>query len=294
MTPQNPQMEDGFVALANALYERLYQCCLPAKEMQAVLYVVRVTYGFRMKSGPVYTSEMAEDIDVDQRYGRRLLEALCDRKILIKTSPAKGRAPACYTLNKNWAQWKHDRKNDFPTLKDGRRRVVEYPASQSKVKQITRQSEANYPPKCNEITRLSDTKLPGIVSKDPEQTESRDTPIHNTEYKIHNPPTPKGERGGSESVKDLKDKIREAMTKRGWPPTRKELSKAVDLVMTPTPTAWDKVAWRKHVFRSLLDQCDQVQSEQLAGETVYAPIALAADRVRNKLKIDAMLPPRAS
>lgn len=289
------QLEKGFVGLANALYERLYQSLLPGKETLAVLYVVRATYGFRNKTGPIYTVEMAEELEVDQRYARRLLETLCDRNILVKTAEAKGRNPACYTLNKNWKDWKHDRKSDFPALKDKRSRVVDSPPRKNQAEKNTRLSDENYPPKCSEITRLAAPVLPGIVSKDAEGQRVSDTPKQETRNMKHIPPTPKGAGGevGDVSVV-LKDRIRDALVKKGWMPSRKEVTRVFDLVNSPAPTGWKRDDWCKHVFRLLVKTCDDVLEEKRNGANIFAPISFASERLRNQMQIDAMLPPKAS
>ena len=289
------KLEKGFVGLANALYERLYQSLLPGKETLAVLYVVRETYGFRNKTGPIYTAEMADELEVDQRYARRLLETLCERKILVKTAEAKGRNPACYTLNKNWKDWKHDRKSDFPDLKDKRSRVVDSPPRENRPEKNTRLSDENYPPKCNENTRLQAPVLPGIVSKDTIGQRRTDTPKHETGNMKHSPPTPKGEGGEFGDVsKVLKERIRDALVKKGWMPSRKEVTRVYDLVNSPAPTGWTREDWCKHVFRLLVKACDEVLEEKRNGANIFAPIAFASERLRNQMQTDAMLPPKAS
>lgn len=289
-----PDLKNGhFIQLSHEILERLIQCKLNSGELRTALYVLRLTYGFKRKEAQISSAELCDQLEVDSSNVRKILSSLCERGIIVKIASHKGVIPPTYGFNKDWEKWTTGRKTPWPNLLASR--VSRYPTKES-------YSGVQLPDKQAQDTRLTGTsyptnrhQLPDYVSKDSEQNDAAPCGIKNKEQRINNPLTPDEKAGGGEEVSStLRDRVRDAMTKNGWTPSRRELNKATDMIQAPTPSGWDKSAWRKHLFRLLMSLVDEVKAEMIAGQPVYSPIALACERLRVKLQIDAMLPPKAS
>jgi len=290
----SPQIDNGkFTRISNEILERLCQCNLTGKEARICFYVLRVTYGYQRKEAEISSADLADQLDSDASDVRKILGCLCDRGILKKTASHRGVKPPVYGVNKDWETWDFGRKKPLPTLIASRGLYAPTSVPLSGVKHPDKQG-LNPPTNGVCIPRLTGSKPPDYAAEVANDCESVDTRRKKKEERRNNPLTPKGNGGGQNSSLELRERVREAMTKNGWSPSRRELTRAVDLVETPTPTGWDKSAWRKHVFRRLMELCQQVKEELLAGKDIYAPIAAACERLRNRIPIDAMLPPKAS
>lgn len=290
-----PDLENGhFLQLSHEILERLIHCNLSGRELRVVLYVIRMTYGFKRKAAEISSSEMADFLGIDAGDGRRLLALLCERRILVKHSSHRGVKPASYGLEKDWEKWDFGDRKTLPEFIASRGAYTTTSNPQGGSKHHDKRGE-NTTTSAVKTPRLTGSKHHDYVSKDAVHIEPATRGIKNKEERIKYPPTPQGGTGGVDDiVKTLRERVKSAMLANGWQPSPKELTKAVDLVEKPTPCGWDKSAWRKHVFRALIDLCNDVKAEMLAGEPIRAPIAVACERLRNRIQIDAMLPPKAS
>lgn len=288
-----PDLDNGhFIQLSHEILERLMQCNLSAKEFRVVLYVLRMTYGFKRKEAPISSYELSEHLESDPSDVRKVVGSLCQRLIIRRVADRKGTRPPVYSFCKDWETWGHGRKTGFPDLVACRGKIT---PTNSRVQGENHPYKRgqNPPTKGVEIPLQAGSKSPYNAAEVSEQTDTSPTLIKNKEQTNKNPPTPQGGTGGVEDVlSDLRARVKRAMRANGWEPSRKELNKSVELVESVVPIGWDKSAWRKHVFRALMTTCNEVKAEMLAGTKIYAPIALACERLRNQIAIDAMLPPR--
>lgn len=285
----NPNLENGhYLQLSHEILERLIHCSVSGRELKAVLYVIRMTYGFKRKEAEISSLELSEALGIDQRDSRKVMVSLCEKRIIVKTSSHKGVRPPQYSLEKDWEKWDFGGRKTLPELVASRGKYTPTRQTEEGVKHPDKGGQ-NTPTNGGKIPRLMGVKHPDYVSKDTEQIEPATRGIKKKEERKKNPPTPRGGEGGVE-VSDFRLRIREAMVRNGWTPSRKELTKATDLVASPTPAGWDKTAWRRHVFGRLIELCNAIKAEHLAGKPVWAPIAVACERLRNQVMIDQMLP----
>lgn len=287
-----PDLDNGhYLQLSHEILERLIHCNLSSREVRAVLYVIRMTYGFKRKEAEISSSDLADFIRIDAGDARRTLASLCERRILIRYSGHKGVKPASYGLEKDWERWDFRDPRELPELIASRGVYTTTKKAQGGSNHHDKQGE-NTTTNMVKTPRLTGSKHHDYVSKDTEQIEPATRGRKKKEERRNNTPlTPVAGGEGGVEVFELRIRIREAMVRNGWTPSRKELSRATDLVASPTPIGWDKTAWRKHVFRSLIELCEAIKAEAQSGKTVYAPIALACERLRNQVQMDQMLPP---
>lgn len=286
-----PDLDNGhYLQLSHEILERLIHCNLPSREVRAVLYVIRMTYGFKRKEAEISSMDLSEALGIDQRDSRKVMVSLCDKRIIVKTSSHKGVRPPQYSLEKDWELWDFGGRKTLPELIASRGKYTPTRQTQEGSKHPDKGGK-NTPTNVPKTPRLMCQKHPDYVSKDTEQIEPATRGRKKKEERRNNTPlTPVAGGEGGVEVFELRTRIREAMVRNGWTPSRKELSRATDLVASPTPIGWDKTAWRKHVFRALIELCEAIKAEAQAGQTVYAPIALACERLRNQVQMDQMLP----
>ena len=61
-----PQLEDGYVRIANELLEAIIRAPLSKRELMIVLAVVRKTYGYGKKTDDISLSQLAQMTGVDE------------------------------------------------------------------------------------------------------------------------------------------------------------------------------------------------------------------------------------
>jgi len=195
----SPQLEKGFVRIANELFERLYQSCLPGREHRAMEFILRVTFGYGRKTAEISSSELGVEIDCDPSDARKLLANLIRRNMLIRVSESSSRKAAEYQINKNWERWKHERKTPWPPLREKVSRGP-YPPAKNPSRGV------DPPPSGAPIPRRTGRLSPGERGVDPpansqnlpESIATLDT-LKQEDMKTRNttPLPPQGERGVS-------------------------------------------------------------------------------------------------
>ena len=97
-----PQLENGYVKIANEIIDALIRHRIPGEQMQCVLFIVRKTYGFNKKWDSIANSQFVKATGMKKGNVSRAIKTLIDKKIVIKndnyTIPR-------YQFNKNYKQW---------------------------------------------------------------------------------------------------------------------------------------------------------------------------------------------
>lgn len=107
----DPQVEDGHVRIANSLYEALVRAPIPGRHFRVWSAVLRETWGWRRKVGPVSTRSLAARTGIDQRSIRRVLDDLVGWRMLTRTSAGVGR-PTVWSIQKDFEQWSPERRGE--------------------------------------------------------------------------------------------------------------------------------------------------------------------------------------
>lgn len=289
-----PDLNNGhFLQLSHEILERLIHCNLSGREFRIVLYVVRMTYGFKRKSAEISSSEMADFVGIDAGDSRRLLSLLCDRRILVKYSSHRGVKPASYGLEKDWEKWDFGDRKALPELIASRGIYTTTSKTQRGSKHHDKQGE-NTTTSAVKTPRLTGSKHHDYAAEVTIQDEPNARIIKNKEQRIKYPPTPEpvsaSAEGGVSFEKSLREKLRTMIAAWGWQVSKKDLDRAEDLVRGPTPAGWDKVTWRRHSLVRLYEQVQEIEAELTAGAKIYSPVTVGAHRAKTRLAIDAKLP----
>lgn len=289
----SPQLEKGYVRIANELFERLYQSCIPGREHRAMEFILRVTYGYARTMAEVSSSELGEEIDCHCADARKLLSNLVSRNMLIRVAEARGRKAAVYKINKNWERWKHERRTPWPPLREKTSRGADTSAknpsggadTSANTPKTPRQTWAKHLGKYPQNTSATIHNLPESIA-------TPDTLKQKTENSKTDPPYPRGEIGGGlVPLRKKEIKQSEFLTEiTGIPPTRKNLKQVTEVCRSTPPPGWHPTTWRKHSARTLQDILRQVASEHQAGAQFGSVYGVACSRASQRLASDARTP----
>lgn len=99
----NPQIEDGYVKIANELFDALIRLKLPDSQHRILLYIIRRTYGFNQKSAEISLSEISKATDILPRHVSRELKILIEKNI-ISAEKNKGKK-SLLCVQKDYSKW---------------------------------------------------------------------------------------------------------------------------------------------------------------------------------------------
>lgn len=128
-----PQLENGYVRIANELLDALCKQKLSGAEFNVLLFIIRQTYGYNKKEQKMTIKYIAIGTNTLERTVKRALEKLIKNNIIFSKS-AYSTAPKFYSLNKHYKLWLSD-KND--------------------TKLVTKLSR----PKCHQVSDKNDTNV---------------------------------------------------------------------------------------------------------------------------------------
>lgn len=116
----SPQIENGYLKLANEIVDALYKINLSAYESRILWFIFRKTYGWNKKSDCISYSQF-EETGINRRHIGRALKQLKERKIVnVSGSGYK----LHYTLQKDYTKWGANIKGRAHSKVAGGRRKV--------------------------------------------------------------------------------------------------------------------------------------------------------------------------
>jgi phage replication O-like protein O len=80
----NPQLENGYVRIANELMEEMGRYRFSGAEFNILWVVLRLTYGYQQKEREISFSGLAKLTELDLRHVKRVVKRLVQDKVLIK------------------------------------------------------------------------------------------------------------------------------------------------------------------------------------------------------------------
>lgn len=98
----SPQLENGFLRLANEIVDALAAYRIPGEQMQCLLFILRKTYGFGKKEDAISYSQFCDATGLKKPSVCRALNNLFKKKIINKK--VNGNI-ATYSFNKTYSQW---------------------------------------------------------------------------------------------------------------------------------------------------------------------------------------------
>jgi phage replication O-like protein O len=97
-----PQLEDGFVRIANELLEAILAGSFTQRELLVLLAIVRKTYGYSKKEDDLSASQIGDLCGVARPHVTSTLNALAQRNVITKRP---GRFGSMIGIQKNHAKW---------------------------------------------------------------------------------------------------------------------------------------------------------------------------------------------
>jgi len=107
-----PELDDGYVRIANELLQALIDYDLTAAQMKIIAVIIRETYGYNRKSKNLSVSYLAKAIRRDERNTRRTLNDLIAKKVVSVFDAGTPRLPREIGVNKYYLDWIRPGKND--------------------------------------------------------------------------------------------------------------------------------------------------------------------------------------
>lgn len=105
----NPQTEDGYVAIANEVWDAWMRTRLPGEAELVLKCIIRKTWGFRKKSDWISVSQFSEATGLNRSAIYRSIETLKKLNIICTEKGANctkyGTLPVSYSLNKDYDKW---------------------------------------------------------------------------------------------------------------------------------------------------------------------------------------------
>jgi phage replication O-like protein O len=99
----SPQLENGYLMLANEIFDALARTRIPGEQRQCLDFIIRKTYGFKKKEDAISNSQFCEATGLKKGNVSRAIKVLVEKKIVIKND---NRKIPTYQFNKTYSQWK--------------------------------------------------------------------------------------------------------------------------------------------------------------------------------------------
>ena len=106
-----PELHDGYLRIANELWQALIDYDLTAAQMKLIAVIIRETYGYNRKSKDLSLSYLAKAIHRDERNTRRALNALMKKKVVKEYGEPTPRKSREIGVNKYYQEWIRGGKN---------------------------------------------------------------------------------------------------------------------------------------------------------------------------------------
>lgn len=100
----NPQKEDGYVGIANELYEAIYMHYdFTKRQLKVISTIIRFTYGWNRKECTLSLREIERETGINFQHIYPTINELAKQGVIIISAEANGARK--YKLNKNYEEW---------------------------------------------------------------------------------------------------------------------------------------------------------------------------------------------
>lgn len=99
----NPQLEDGYVRIANEFFDALCRVRFPGETTLVLNFIIRKTYGFGKKSDAIPLSQFAEGTKLSKPHICHAIKLLCEMNVIVAE---KGNGITNYMINKDFDTWR--------------------------------------------------------------------------------------------------------------------------------------------------------------------------------------------
>lgn len=98
----DPQLEDGYIRIANELYRAILRARFSKRELLIVLAVIDKTYGYGKKTDDITMTQLAEMTEMQRSHAGEAVSSLSDKKVFLIRD---GRYGKVIGINKNYSKW---------------------------------------------------------------------------------------------------------------------------------------------------------------------------------------------
>lgn len=99
----NPQLEDGYVRIANELYDAITAFKFTYRQLKIMMVAMRKTYGWNKKSDVISLSQFSESTGLARSHVCDALNELVNMEVLLKQEHRNGQL---IEINKKYMNWK--------------------------------------------------------------------------------------------------------------------------------------------------------------------------------------------
>ena len=119
MPSESPQVEHGFVRIANELYDAILRAPLSKRELLIVFAVIRKTYGYGKKSDDLTMTQLAELTGLTRAHCSEAVRDLGQKNVILIRDGEHGKVLA---LSKNYRNWNFEMRPETGSTKDNPKR----------------------------------------------------------------------------------------------------------------------------------------------------------------------------
>lgn len=112
----SPQLENGFLRIANEVWDRLMAANLNGTQLALVMAVIRKTWGYvgKHEGAAVSIAQFAAMTGYTERGIRAGIRSLTSQGVLIQVSAPTFSQPSVWRFNKDWEQWGEGKNTTTP------------------------------------------------------------------------------------------------------------------------------------------------------------------------------------
>lgn len=111
-----PQLEDGYIRIANELFDAILSFKFTYRQIKVLLAVLRKTYGYGKKSDDISASQIGKMCGMPRPHVASTLVELEQLNVLFREP---GRYGTITSINKKYSEWKRLKKSEMEKINDG-------------------------------------------------------------------------------------------------------------------------------------------------------------------------------
>lgn len=115
----SPQLEDGFIRIANELMEAILGFGFSHREVVVLFSIIRKTYGYGKKTDDISASQLSDLCKVPRQHVTTTLNALAQRNVISKTTGKFGTIVGIQKNHKKWISASQLKATTSPDLGQG-------------------------------------------------------------------------------------------------------------------------------------------------------------------------------
>lgn len=100
--PKAPQLEDGFVRIANELYDAIFDFGFKSSTLHVLMIILRKTYGYGKKEDDISASQIGDMCKMSRQHVTTALNELASMGVIHKRA---GKYGAIIGINKDYSAW---------------------------------------------------------------------------------------------------------------------------------------------------------------------------------------------